>query len=178
MLTGEGFLERDVRLKEECRDLLARPRGEVKPDLQPDDLCGASMIISVGDRVTLTLLELSTQPHVAVIDLREKREFIGMPRDLSQYRVIETSNPAGIITARAWRDVKEAIERATEGERVVVLVEGEEDLLGFPAVICAPDCAIVLYGQPGQGIVVIHVDEGRRRDATSLLMRCFDPVEG
>ena len=172
------MLKGDIKLREECRELIARPRAPVRSELKPGDLSGASMIIAVGDRVTQTLLDLSKPPQVAVVDLQERRKFVGMPEGLSQYRIIETSNPAGIITARAWRDIKEAIQRASEGERVVVLVDGEEDLLGFPAVICAPNCAVVLYGQPGQGIVVIHVDEKRKSDATSLLLRCFDLVRG
>ena len=37
---------------------------------------------------------------------------------------------------------------------VTVLVDGEEDLAVIPLVMAATDGAIVLYGQPHQGVVL------------------------
>ena len=51
----------------------------------------------------------------------------------------------------------------------VINVEGEEDLMGFPAVLLAPDDAAVLYGQPDVGIVWIPVNEENREIARALL---------
>jgi uncharacterized protein (UPF0218 family) len=51
----------------------------------------------------------------------------------------------------------------------LINVEGEEDLMGFPAVLLAPDDSAVLYGQPEVGIVWIPINEENRKIAKDLL---------
>ena len=43
-----------------------------------------------------------------------------------------------------------------------VEVKGEEDLLGFPAVLFMPLGSLVLYGQPQEGVVMIKVTEAAK----------------
>ena len=52
---------------------------------------------------------------------------------------------------------------------VLVRVDGEEDLAALPAVLVAPDGAAVVYGQPGEGMVLVTVDEARRDRCRDLL---------
>jgi uncharacterized protein (UPF0218 family) len=52
----------------------------------------------------------------------------------------------------------------------VLHVEGEEDLAAVPAVIVAPAGASVVYGQPGEGMVLVDADEVRD-EARDLLRR-------
>jgi uncharacterized protein (UPF0218 family) len=42
------------------------------------------------------------------------------------------------------------------------MVDGEEDLLALVAVLSAPEDALVVYGQPHVGIVVVKVTEETR----------------
>jgi len=172
-----GELVRDARLKEECRGTLARPRGPVWRTLSAELFRGFDLIVAVGDRVSLNLLGIGVEPGVAVVDMMERRARVDLSALLLSRRVLETGNPPGLITREAWRAVRDAILAAGRGERVTVLVKGEEDLLGFPAVILSPDNAAVVYGQPGEGAVIIRVDEERRRLASELLERCFEPTE-
>jgi len=43
-----------------------------------------------------------------------------------------------------------------------VIVDGEEDLLTLVTVLSAPDDALVVYGQPHKGIVVVKVTKETR----------------
>jgi uncharacterized protein (UPF0218 family) len=51
----------------------------------------------------------------------------------------------------------------------LIMVEGEEDLLGFPAMLLAPIGSVLLYGQPGVGIVWSPVDSDNKALAKSYL---------
>jgi hypothetical protein len=50
-------------------------------------------------------------------------------------------------------------------------VEGEEDLAVIPLVLAAPTGALVLYGQPGEGVVLRCVDREARKAARTFLSR-------
>ncbi len=176
LLRGDELIV-DVKLRDECRDILAKPRGPLLRSLGAEVFRGCGLIVAVGDRVSASLIEGEVEPDVAIVDLMEKRERVDLPALLLRRRVIETGNPAGTITREAWRAVRDAIASAIGGEKVTVLVDGEEDLLGFPAVILSPTDAAVVYGQPGRGAVVVRVDEERRAEATELLETCFEPFE-
>jgi len=41
----------------------------------------------------------------------------------------------------------------------LIIVNGEEDLAVIPCVLMAPNDSIILYGQPGEGIVVVEADK-------------------
>ncbi len=174
MLRGNELVA-DVKLREECRAILAQPRGPLWRVLRAEIFRDYHLIVAVGDRVSASLLEAGVEPDVAIVDMMEKRRRVDLPALLLGRRVIETGNPAGMITSEAWKSVRDAIAAAIKEERVTVLVHGEEDLLGFPAVILAPTNAAVVYGQPGRGAVVVRVDEERRAQAVDLLEKCFEP---
>ena len=50
-----------------------------------------------------------------------------------------------------------------------ILVSGEEDLLLVPALARAPAGAILMYGQPGEGLVVVRADERSKEKARRLM---------
>ena len=81
-------------------------------------------------------------------------------------RLVRASNPAGSITAEAI----EAVRNALGGEKPArVLIEGEEDLLAIPAIEAAPPGASLYYGQPGEGVVMVLVDERARSSAKAII---------
>jgi uncharacterized protein (UPF0218 family) len=126
---------------------------------------GSSFVVTVGDRVTQTLGELGRIPDVQVVDSRENRRERAPP-DVAFARQIEVRNPAGTVTDEAIDGIREAF-RGKKPARV--LVEGEEDLLAIPVIALAPDFAVVFYGQPGVGIVVVRVDrESKDRNRAIL----------
>jgi hypothetical protein len=109
----------------------------------------------VGDRVTETLQALGRTPDVQVVDEVERR--VKRPAPEAPYvRLLRASNPAGTITAESIL----ALHSALAGEKPARLViEGEEDLMAIPAIEAAPVGSLLYYGQPGEGVVMVIIDE-------------------
>jgi len=65
---------------------------------------------------------------------------------------------------RAW-----GVRALEDDELVHIVVDGEEDLLVIVAVLYAPEGSLVVYGQPGEGIVVVRVTGEKRAEAVGIL---------
>lgn len=154
-------------LPEDQRHLFRRPFGTLYPSLDPVlPLIEGKLFFSVGDVVTDHLLRAGYPPDIAIIDGQTmRRPHDGV--DVTAYRVIAVGNPPGCITS-ALRD---ATHKAVEDLRTAVQVDGEEDLAVLPLVLAAPDHALILYGQPGEGVVVLEVSPESRIQAQNLLNR-------
>ena len=117
-----------------------------------------SAIISVGDIVSLHMIKHGIALNVIVVDNKTMRKPI-QPITVDADQTLYTKNPPGAITDEAWAAIKSAI--AQKG-RTKVIVDGEEDLLTVVTVLSAPDDALVIYGQPHKGIVVVKVTKETR----------------
>ena len=69
--------------------------------------------------------------------------------------------------------IKEALEK---NEHTHIIVTGEEDLLALMAVLYAPENALVVYGQPYSGIVVVKVTPEKKAKAENFL-KAMKPFE-
>ena len=136
------------------------------------DSLDAPLVVSVGDMVSWLMATRGPAQNVAVADLKVERRAFEVGLEESFPVVLRARNPRSTITREAWERVAEALELASEGERVLVLVEGEEDLLAVPAIVHSPDKSLVVYGQPGEGIVAVVVHEIVRK---ALLRYVLDP---
>jgi uncharacterized protein (UPF0218 family) len=150
---------------------LKKPFGTLIPDAQvtKEKITSAvrgGRVMAVGDATTERLLAFGIVPDVAVVDGKERRRKRGYPEFDSV--VITCKNPAGIISKQAVDALKQAL-KAKPPVRVVV--EGEEDLLALPVFAMAPDDAVVLYGQPLEGLVVVRITPARRNRAKNLMDR-------
>jgi uncharacterized protein (UPF0218 family) len=122
------------------------------------------MIISVGDTVSINLHKHGIIPKLAITDnltLRAKIE----PQEFEAMRLIKVRNPPGMITQEAIDAVQGALQTQNH---IHILVEGEEDLLTLVVVLFAPENALVVYGQPSEGIVVVTVNSEKRADAERI----------
>ncbi len=71
---AETFPEQDLVLPEDMRSELARPMGELVPAWAlRKHLKDSPRVVSVGDVVTITLLQMDMEPDVAVFDYRTQR---------------------------------------------------------------------------------------------------------
>ncbi|MFW9960467.1 MAG: DUF359 domain-containing protein [Candidatus Thorarchaeota archaeon] len=123
-----------------------------------------AQVISVGDVTTATLLKAGYTPDVMIIDGITKRgNYEGEFSAEIEYLIY---NPAAAIYPEAWSTIATAIDNQ---QPTLVKVDGEEDLLGFPAVLLAPEGSIILYGQPDVGIVWIPVSHKNQKLARNLL---------
>ena len=149
------------RLPDRHRDAFREPFGILYPDLR--DALGTiegRHVYSVGDVVTHNLLRNGISPEVAIIDGYTQRAPCNRTPILIAPRLV-VENPAGMITAA----LIEAIRYAVAHPPVLIYVEGEEDLAVIPLVMEAPLDSAVLYGQPGEGVVVRIVDEAAKQQA-------------
>ena len=96
-----------------------------------------------------------------------------MPEKVSVKKTVHVNNPRGTITEEAIFAIKEALEK---NEHTHIVVDGEEDLLTLIAVLCAPENAIVVYGQPYSGIVVVKVTPEKKAQAKEFL-KAMKPFE-
>ena len=77
-----------------------------------------------------------------------------IPTDETIKTELTCKNPPGQITEESMQTIQEAF----SCERPVrVIVKGEEDLLVIPTCIFAPENSVVMYGQPNEGLVIVHV---------------------
>ena len=72
------------------------------------------------------------------------------------------------IRRDAWSVISEAFKSR---ERVRLEVRGEEDLLALVCIALAPEGAVVAYGQPDEGAVIVRVDRGAKGRVHDILRR-------
>ncbi len=161
-----------MKLPRALRDELKIPLGVLVPDDQADAaaisayIVGASHVITVGDRTTEKLIGFGIVPSLQIVDNQEKRLSRDPPALPSGTVEVACVNPPAEITEESISRIREAL---LSKAPVRLTVRGEEDLLVIPACIHAPKSSVVLYGQPGEGIVVVRVDEAVRRKTQTLL---------
>ena len=116
-----------------------------------------ALLIAVGDVVAHTLNTVGCCPDIIIIDYKTLRSQI-RESTFPNVQITKVENPAASITQEAWNGIKTSILKFVDrNERQLIHVNGEEDLLVFPAVLEAPLGTFICYGQPHQGIVVIKV---------------------
>nr|WP_319374432.1 GTP-dependent dephospho-CoA kinase family protein [uncultured Methanobacterium sp.] len=119
----------------------------------PDEL-----LISVGDITTQNLQKAGLIPHLGIIDNVVERKPAAY--DVVYDNVtLNVKNPPGVITDQLQETIRKAFQLIETGFKVLILVDGEEDLAAIPCILMAPSGSLVLYGQPGEGLVVCEVDK-------------------
>ncbi len=121
----------------------------------------------VGDFTTRNILTAGLEPDIVVVDHRIMRVNVE-PMDLDSRQLFRTKNPAGEIEAEIWPVFKKAV---TLNRRAAVIVEGEEDLLVLPLISMMPLGSVIVYGQPGSGLVVVEVSKERKGWAEEFMAR-------
>jgi uncharacterized protein (UPF0218 family) len=124
-----------------------------------------SILISVGDMVSRDLSDHNYNPKIIIIDNRCMRKKI-TPRKFPVSKVVHVRNPPGTITEESIKAIIDALET---DNRTEIVVDGEEDLLSLIAVLQAPKKALVIYGQPKEGLVVIKVTENKKTEVKKIL---------
>jgi len=160
-----------LKLPDSLREQLKIPLGELlleetttKENIQKH-LSENSYIITVGDRTTEKMIEYGLIPSLQIIDGIEKREK-RKPIVLENTTELTVDNPPAEITTSSIDLIKDALKMKSP---VRILVSGEEDLLVLPVCIHAPDNAVVLYGQPNEGLVIVKITPEIRNKTQRLL---------
>jgi uncharacterized protein (UPF0218 family) len=130
----------------------------------------AKKVISVGDSTTDRLISFDIVPDISVIDGIERRlkRSHSLHSKITTVKELHCSNPAGSISKEAFFVLCQAL---TMPSPVKVVVDGEEDMLALPIITIAPEEAVVLYGQPLEGMVVVNVSPEMQTKAKNLMNR-------
>lgn len=161
-----------LELQEALRHELKDPFGPIYTDAEEmlEDVDGP--IIAVGDIVTYHLLQAHRIPDIALIDGKTKRERIDQEIEDAiggfDHR-IEVENPAATLTDELLEAVASAIQ--CDGTVIIMVTTGEEDLAALPAIAAAPADAVIVYGQPDEGMVLAEADTDLRDFCVDLLER-------
>ncbi len=123
-------------------------------------------IISVGDRVTLTLINHSIPIKLAIIDKKERRHNRVVSPTNFFNRIVVVRNEAGTIN---FGICKYIIESFYYSGNTLIFVIGEEDLVATLTLLISNIKAIMVYGQPLQGIVLCQVNENLAKRIIKML---------
>lgn len=162
------------RLDENLIGEFKAPLGKLYVDFEDaiPKIKEAKFLISVGDQTTKNLVDVDLIPNLAIIDNRIQRKDHNYDIIRTE-NILESDNPAGTITEDLWETIEKAISLTLEdNENRIIVVEGEEDLAVLPCLLIAPEDAVILYGQPNEGLVFVNVYEGK--DKATKLMTYFN----
>ena len=140
--------------EDECNRTLKQIIAEENP----------TKVILVGDTVSRNAAQKGIRADLMIIDNLEKRAK-AKTYAFEPKRRIKTRNLPGMIEAQAC----ETVEQAVLGGSDLIEVDGEEDLLAIVAVQTSPLGSLVVYGQPGEGIVLVRVSEAKKVEAQAIL---------
>ena len=161
-----------MQLPDDLRDQLKTPLGNLINDNDPNkeniinQISAESIIITVGDRTTENILQLGLKPQIQIIDCLEKRNQRTAPIDDTVNTKLSCRNPPGEITEESIQVIKKAF---SSEPPVRIVVDGEEDLLVMPVCISAPENSVVMYGQPNEGLVIVHITPEIRAKVQKIL---------
>ena len=135
-------------------------------------------IIAVGDVTVKTMQDLNKPADIAIIDGMTKRERWKQASEIEENQydyILKCKNPAGSITPELYRCCSQALikfgynENEQNTESTIIIVDGEEDLAPLILHPLAPIGSVILYGQPGRGVVIRFTDLDSKSRCRELL---------
>ena len=157
-----------ICLSEEQKELLRKPLGK-KINLSK----ASNPLVAVGDYVSFHLIREGIKPHLAVVDFKNERKPIDESWKLvllsSYKRRIHINNPRGCISDEALRLSKAVWHHLP----LLVIVEGEEDLVGLPLLSELKEGYSLVYGMRGVGAILTQ----NRERAKELLELFHKPIK-
>ena len=160
-----------MRLPESLRPQLKKPLGllirdfEVTKSSISNNIPKDAFVITVGDATTEKMMSLGFQPSLQIVDALEKRNKRDLPAGQAE-TILTCTNPAAEITDESISVIRKALSMTFP---VRIIVDGEEDLLVLPVAVYAPGNSVILYGQPNEGLVLVHLTEEVRNRAKSIM---------
>ncbi len=180
----ESFETNEMVMTSEVEDELKTPFGQLIPGPEDDPSQAMSEIllmtkgshgplIAVGDVTVRTLQDIGRPADIGLIDGRTKRQVWdgaeGIDPSLFD-SVLECSSPAGRLTPSLLSSCETAISSWNEEYKSsLIIVDGEEDLAPLLLHPLAPIDSVILYGQPGKGVVIRWCGEDAKQRCRRLL---------
>ncbi|RLI77913.1 hypothetical protein DRP07_11650 [Archaeoglobales archaeon] len=173
-------MSKGLKLPESLREFLAKPHGKLYRGKGLEtiekirEIRRYSPLVCVGDLVTYYTFKAGYEPDLVVIDLKTVRDLIDsemvayMESKLVNYIKKKVKNPPALITPELAELLVESV-KELKNRKIYVLVEGEEDLATVLLVYLLPYNSLILYGQPGEGVVALVVDREQKNIIPGVL---------
>jgi uncharacterized protein (UPF0218 family) len=169
-------------LKDEHINILKKPFGSLinQKNISKEKIVNlineSKFIITVGDATTEKIISYGIMPNLGIIDgierriKRSERDTIHLMNTFLKknhvYNQYQCKNSKGTISKEAYLIIKKIL---LQGEKAIIFIDGEEDLLALPVFSLAPVGSIVLYGQPLEGMVIVKVNDEIKIKSTNLI---------
>jgi uncharacterized protein (UPF0218 family) len=170
------------RVPEKLRLQLKSPLGELIPDRLvskaailsriPSKPKTRTIIVSIGDRSTERLVEFSIDHNLEILDQIEKRSSRSLvPFSGEVEKILFAKNEPGTISSEALTALVVSLEQIEEDPAIPIRIQidGEEDLLTLPVLAYFPPETVVMYGQPGEGLVIVQARGEPRKRSWDIL---------
>jgi hypothetical protein len=126
-------------------------------------------VIIVGDFTLRAFLSSGYSPDLGLFDKK-----VGRSESAFSIEITDSAcNPAGSITDDAVSAIRRHL---ASGEKSLLFIDGEEDLLSLPCILYSPEGSIVVYGIPGEGMMVITVNKETKEKIKRIIAR-FERVD-
>jgi len=162
------------KLEREQRKLLHKPFGKI---MRAQDIAHLLMktrkkVVSVGDICSFGLIGEGVVPHISICDGKSLRRKVraGITSKIREHyaKRYHIKNPRGTINEDALLIIGLAL-RDKQGS--YIYVDGEEDLLALAAMMKCRKGNAVVYGQPGQGIVYVDINQKIKEKARRIFRK-------
>jgi len=160
-------------LPEDLRNILRQPIGRLVQEKELIELLKKEKyVVSIGDRVTYTLLKNNIMPVFCVVDYKTHRgkvsdEVENKIKSFGKKKMV-VKNPAGTISDELWDSVKHGFDNLVPGYLCIEVV-GEEDLASLPAIFFAPSVVRIIYGLPDKGVLVVRPTKENKEKTKKVL---------
>lgn len=171
------YFQNTLVLPQNLRAFLKKPLGQIVSENEFKSLSKTNqLVISVGDIVTLYMLNNNFIPDISIIDLKTRRSEL-QKNDyqklmLTLKPMIHCDNPPGFIQKETVMQLSHCIQYfLSERIKQTLLISGEEDLLTLPAILLSPLNSIVYYGQYNTGIISVRVTEEKKQEISEIIKK-------
>ncbi|MCX8187215.1 MAG: DUF359 domain-containing protein [Nitrososphaeria archaeon] len=161
---------------EKARELLRKPAGRLLrggPEKNLEEIKRLiieerpALVIAVGDYTSEMLRRGGIPVSLYIVDGRVERRYVEFFKPEGM-KVIRAVNEPGTLNPEAVAKLHELLQEK-DLKNTVLFIEGEEDILTLAAMLSAPDRSLVIYGQPGEGSVIVIIDSVARKIAWKIL---------
>ncbi|MEM4258341.1 MAG: DUF359 domain-containing protein [Candidatus Thermoplasmatota archaeon] len=130
-------------------------------------------LVSIGDKVTYTVLSYDIQPCLAIVDFILERQpypaAMKMKIQTFTNNHIKVKNPAGMITEELWNAIDSFYLTMKTGKPLLIEVDGEEDLASLAAIYLAPRDVTIIYGLPNKGVLIVTPSKINKKKVEDVL---------
>jgi GTP-dependent dephospho-CoA kinase len=128
-------------------------------------------IVTVGDTTTQKFIEFGYIPDLSIIDHKEKRTIKSNNIEFQVDKVIHCENRQGELNIQVIDLIKKIT--SIKFNKIQIIIEGEEDMIALPLFMHSPNKWTIFYGQPNEGLVVVEMNNERRKRAKLIFNKVF-----